>query len=171
MNASVLVVGFGNPLMGDDGAGPAVAQRLRSETPELSGRVEEGGTDATHLALLWRGEPDVWLIDAAILGAAPGTVHRLPHAVLLRASQAHGGAHRLSLPECLRWLAQCEPGMAAVRFRLWGIEPQVLAPGRAGLSPAVSRAVASVASEIASRLGHRSTVARREPRARTVHRT
>ena len=153
--ARVLVVGFGNDLVGDDGAGLAVVRRLagatdppgrRSPAPSRL-RAAEGHSDSLRLPDLWEGEPDIWLVDALVRGAPPGTVHRLTHDELLAVPQRHGTAHQLSLPESLRWIAHAHPQMASVRYRLWGIEPGRLTLGE-GLTPEVEAAVEAVCDEI-----------------------
>lgn len=143
----IVIVGFGNSLMADDGVGPAVAAALRANGLPHGVRVEDGESDSLRLAALWRGEPEVWLIDALLRGAPPGTVHRLAHDELLAVPQRHGTAHHLSLPESLRWLAIADPAMASVRYRMWGIEPAVIAP-RPALSLSVLAVVPVVAAEI-----------------------
>jgi hydrogenase maturation protease len=145
------VVGFGNDLVGDDGCGLAVVRRLRG--PGVP-RVEEGHSDSLRLPSLWAGEDEIWLVDALVRGAAPGTVHRLSHDELMRVPQRHGTAHQLSLPESLRWIAHSFPEMARVRYRMWGIEPASLALGE-GLSPAVEAAVEDVCGEIQREAGDR----------------
>jgi hydrogenase maturation protease len=128
----------------DDGCGLAVVRRLRG----LGGpRAEEGHSDSLRLPSLWAGEHEIWLVDALVRGAAPGTVHRLSHEEILAVPQRHGTAHQLSLPESLRWIAHAYPEMSRVRYRLWGIEPSSLAL-QEGLSTAVAAAVEAVADEI-----------------------
>lgn len=137
--------------MADDGAGPALVERLRrAERPRL--RAEDGGQDSLRLPSLWRGEPEVWLVDALLRGAPPGSLHVVPHAELLRIPQRHGTAHQLSLPESLRWLALAWPELAAVRYTLFGIEPERLELVQ-GLSPAVAAAVERLADELVARAG------------------
>ncbi len=144
---AVLVVGLGNSLMGDDGAGIAVVARLRAGTLPQGCRAEPGDTDSLRILSLWRGEPEVWLVDALLKRSAPGTVHRLLHDEILSVPQPHAAAHFLSLPENLRWMAHAEPAMAAIRYRLWGIEPARIGVGE-GLTHDVARAVERVAEEI-----------------------
>lgn len=134
--------------MGDDGVGYAVADLLEPALPPETGvRVVRGDTDALRLVSWWRGEAEVWLVDAVRSGAPPGTVHRLTHQELLAVPQGHRDAHRLSLPECLRWLALATPELAGVRYRFWGIEVERIGPA-VGLSPAVAAAAAQVAAEV-----------------------
>ena len=55
-------------------------------------------------------------------------VHRFAHDEVLALRQRHGSAHQLSLPEALGCLAVAFPAMAAVRYRMWGVEPLRAAP-------------------------------------------
>ena len=109
--------------------------------------AEPGDTDSLRILSLWRGEAEIWLVDALLKRSAPGTVHRLLHDEILSVPQPHAAAHFLSLPENLRWMAHAEPAMAAIRYRLWGIEPGRIDVGE-GLTPEVARAVGRVAEEI-----------------------
>ncbi len=150
----VLIVGFGNPLVSDDGAGPAVIDLLGAATLPTGVRAEDGGSDSLGLRSLWQGEEEVWLIDAMWTGAPAGTVHRLTHDQVMSVAQRHATVHQLSLPESLRWLALTYPEFAAVRYRLWGIEAERLTLD-AGLSPVVAAAVLAVVREIGAALGER----------------
>jgi hydrogenase maturation protease len=147
MDRGTLIAGFGNRLMADDGAGPAVIDRLRALDLPPGTRAEQAESDALRLADLWRGEREIWLVDALLTGEKPGTSRRLEHEELLALPQRHATAHHLSLPESLRWLAVAQPGMAALRYRLWGITPCRVEPVE-GLSPAVTEAVERVVREI-----------------------
>lgn len=152
--AGTLVVGLGNTLMGDDGAGPRVAERLARRALPDAARAVALATDTLTLPAVWQGEPRIWLVDSVIRGAAVGVVHRLDHREVLALPQRHGSVHHLSLPESLRWLALAYPAMASVHYRLWGIEP-----GRVRmvetLSPPVAAAVERVADEIVAALSRR----------------
>lgn len=151
----VLVVGFGNPLMGDDGAGPAVIEELRRRGGAGGHRFEDGGTDALALPALWQGELELWIVDAVQGGLPPGTLHRLDHCALLELPQRSSSCHRLSLSESLRWIRHSFPRMGDVRYRLWGIEPGRV-EAREDLSPAVRRSIGSVAEEVLAALAGRS---------------
>jgi len=151
-----LVVGFGNALMADDGAGPAVIAGLRRRGLPPGVRAEEGGQDALRLAGLWRGEPEVWLVDALLGHSVPGSIRRLDHDEVLALPQRHGTAHQLSLPECLRWLVHGYPEMASVRYRLWGIEASRI-DLQEGLSQPVAEAVERLCDELRLELGRLAT--------------
>lgn len=147
MSRAVLIVGFGNALAGDDGAGLEACAELALRALPPGARVEFGGTDALCLAGLWRGEDEVFLVDAVEAGDAPGAIHRFDHAALLGVQQASTDAHHLSLADCLRLLPLVRPEMARVRYRLWGIEPAAVV-ARDGVSPEVAAAARRVADEV-----------------------
>lgn len=69
----VVVVGIGNALRGDDGAGSVVAQRLREAHPELV--FDAGQVPENYLGPIRREAPAaVLLVDAADFGGSPGEV-------------------------------------------------------------------------------------------------
>ena len=151
----ILVVGFGNTLMADDGAGPEVVRRLTAERIPPGVRVEDGGADSLRLPGVWRGEAEVWLVDAVAGGGEPGSIIRLGHDEVLAVPQRHATAHALSLPEGLRWITLSFPEMAAVRYRFWGIVVRHLSLA-SGLSEEVGAAVDRVVSEILRESGRRT---------------
>jgi hydrogenase maturation protease len=154
MNPSVLIVGFGNPLVGDDGVGIAVIERLLRIGLPSGIRAEVGETDSLRLPDLWAGEGEIWLVDAVLNGGLAGSIRVLDHDDLLDIPQRHASAHRLSLPESLRWIRLGHPEMKDVRYRLWGIEPAVVRHVE-GLTPAVARAADQVVIEIRGELARR----------------
>ncbi len=147
----VLLAAVGNPLAGDDGAGPAVAAALARRALPPWVRVVDLHTDVLALSSVWRDEREVWLLDAMALGKPPGTVHRAGHEELLAMSREQGHVHALSVPGCLAWLRLAEPRFEGVRFRAWGIEPASVEPGES-LSPSVAAAVRRVVREVAEEL-------------------
>ena len=149
----ILVVGFGNPLMADDGAGSEVVRRLEAGPLPASVRVEDGGADSLRLPGLWRGEAEVWLVDAVAGGGEPGSIVRLAHEEVLSVPQRHATAHALSLPDGLRWISLSYPEMAAVRYRFWGIVARHLSL-LSGLSEEVAVAVERAVQDILRELGH-----------------
>lgn len=152
----VLVVGFGNPLMGDDGAGPAAVAEIRRRRASLGPhRAEDGGTDVLNLPALWLGEPEIWILDAVLGSSQAGTVHRLDHSQVLALPQRTASCHHLSVPECLRWVRHSWPEMVRVRYRMWGVQPDRIEPTGA-LSAVVARSVESIADEVLGELAARA---------------
>ncbi len=141
--ARLLIVGLGNPLMGDDGIGHAVVSGLQSKGPIPGVRVELLAGDILGLADLWAGEPDVWLVDAVDGGRREGRIRVLSHRELLDLPTDGLSVHQLSLGSGLNWLLHGRPEMAAIRFRLYGIEIGVVRPG-GGLSRSAEEAASAL---------------------------
>ncbi len=145
---SLLIAGFGNPMMGDDGIGPAVVHRLsRSELPAGVTCLELN--DVLQLPAVWSGQGEVWMVDAVSGGAPPGTIHRVRHEDTPTLARERTTVHHLGLGEGLRWVLHAYPEMAGVRFRLWGVEPVSVSPVEA-LSAVAERAVVRLADEISA---------------------
>ncbi|RFC45122.1 MAG: hydrogenase maturation protease [Verrucomicrobia bacterium] len=76
INASdrILVLGVGNLLMGDEGAGVHALRWLEAEPPLAGVRLLDGGTGGANLLGEFEGRRAVILIDATRDGSAAGTV-------------------------------------------------------------------------------------------------
>jgi len=69
-----LVLGFGNTLLGDDGAGVRVVEWLRRRCPIGDCECIDGGTMSFNLLPYVEAAHAMLVVDAADLRAAPGTV-------------------------------------------------------------------------------------------------
>ena len=99
--APVLLLGLGNPLMSDDGAGQEILAQLESEAPNWGGRVEflDGGTQGLALLGRFDGRKAVLFLDAVRLGDKPGAVHMLRGEELARMGSPGVTAHEGSAPQ------------------------------------------------------------------------
>jgi hydrogenase maturation protease len=143
----VILIGVGNAWRGDDGAGLAVARRVRELSP-AGVEVREVEGDATALVEAWSGAEGVVVVDAAESGAPPGTVRRfdartrpLPARSLRSSTHAFGVADAVELARALDRLP--------ARLDVYAIEGASFAAGER-LSPAVERAVAELADELSA---------------------
>lgn len=71
---STLILGIGNYLMGDEGIGVHVADRLRQVKLPEGVEVLDGGTGGFHLLGYLENYDHVILIDATLDGNTPGTI-------------------------------------------------------------------------------------------------
>jgi len=72
------VIGCGNLLRADDGAGPVLVRRLWEGGVPAGVRLVDGGTAGMDVAFQMRGAERVIIVDASSTGASPGTVFRIP---------------------------------------------------------------------------------------------
>lgn len=152
--AEILVIGIGDPLRSDDGAGPAVIERLRCR--RLSGvQLENHWGEGTALMALWRGHHRVVLVDAMVSDAAPGTLRWFSRKAPPPSGIFPYSTHRFGLAEAVRLSAV----LGELPGELWvlGIEGSCFAPGNT-LSPPVAEAVVKAADEIAELCIHAASV-------------
>ena len=137
MSARILVAGVGNIFFGDDGFGPAVAQRLREVELTPGVEVRESGIRGIHLAYELLDGPELLIVaDAVSRGGAPGTLYVLePQRENL---PAQADAHGMDLPSV--FAAVLAMGGSLPRVLLVGCEAES-AEARMGLSPRVEQAV------------------------------
>ncbi len=132
-----MVIGVGNRLSRDDGAGPEVAQRL-SDSDWMA--IDCGTAFENAVGVAKHSSPDLLVIvDAARMGMAAGSVCRI---AMEDARQMLATTHGLPLPFVLSRV------QAAVgRVEMIGIEPEDLSWGE-GLSPSVEEAVRRLVSTL-----------------------
>lgn len=133
-SGKTIVLGVGNILHSDDGAGPRAAERLKKHCrlPNDVIVVEGGTLGLDLLPELWDCS-DLIILDAVDVGQPPGIVVRLTDQGL-NSLAASGNVHQLGVADllvALRLLARRPPKVV-----LLGIQPENLEWGSA-LSPAV----------------------------------
>lgn len=150
--AGDLVIGLGNPLRGDDGAGVRVAQALAAQALPPDVEVVDGGTQGLGIVSLLEGRRRVILVDAADVGQSPGQFVRftLDEARLL-GDDWHISVHAAGLRDALL-LAQALKVLPA-QVIIFGVQPAHL-EWDSDLSPQVEAAlpglVAAVLEEVVS---------------------
>ncbi len=98
-----LIIGIGDRLRGDDGAGPAVVDRLRKYPRPLPRGVElrEHWGEGTALMAAWEGRRRVVVVDAVAPAGSPGAIHRFGGEKMPPAGLFHYSAHRFGLAEAV----------------------------------------------------------------------
>lgn len=125
---SVLVLGIGNTIMSDDGAGPRVVQRLRDEYRFPSGvSLLEGGTLGLDLLPWLEGISRLLIVDALETGKLPGTIVRLSGDEIPSAFRTRLSPHQVGLQDLLAVAAF--QGFNPEEMVLWGIQPASIEPG------------------------------------------
>jgi len=139
MNTSTLVLGLGNTLLSDEAVGVEVVRRLEAEG-EMPGVVfMDGGTLSFTLAGTIADSSRLIVVDAAAMGARPGTVKVFEAEAMDRQLSGKGkSVHEVSLLDLMD-IARLTDTLPA-RRALVGIQPGRVDWGD-DLSPAVAAAL------------------------------
>jgi len=156
-----LVLGLGNILLRDDGAGVRVVERL-SQSAGLPPEVEvlDGGTLGMDLLPYLEGVDRLVVVDAVDMGVTPGTVARfqgdnVPIALTLKVSP-----HQAGLADLLAAARLC--GLCPREVILWGVQPAEVDVGLE-LSEPVSAAVEALVDWVFRELCGTGQCVRKDP--------
>lgn len=149
--AHVKIIGIGSTIAGDDGIGPAVIEELRTRNLDGQAELVSLETDALGIVEYLENADTVVIIDAAQMGATPGSVLTFPAKNAKVSVQADAySLHGLGLGYALR-LAE-KLGYTA---DVWivGIEPVTVEPGDA-MSDVVAASVKPAADAVCEMLAN-----------------
>ncbi len=138
------IIGIGNPLMGDDGVGIAVIERLAAMSLPPGVEVIDGGTGGITLLHLLEGAARVFFVDAVDMSRPAGTIALFSAGQILQSDSLALSLHQTGLPQVLA-LGRALGSLPFII--LYGIQPASMARGLE-LSPAVSAAVSPLAERI-----------------------
>jgi len=146
----VLVLGLGNAIASDDGAGVRALERLKNDSRLPPDAVlVDGGTACFELLDVIAGAGRLVILDSVDTGAPPGTLVRMCGAEL-RGVPRGASAHELGLADLLA--ASRLLGTEPAEVVLLGIQPASVAPGLA-LSPAVESALPALVEAALREIG------------------
>jgi hydrogenase maturation protease len=132
----ILILGVGNPIMGDDGAGIRAVELLSERELPANVLIQEAGTPGWGLVSWLEGFASVILVDAVQMGQPPGTWRRFkPDEVELLLEDQSFSLHEPDLA-CGLALAEALDGLPE-NLVIYGIEPAQTTPG-APLSPEIT---------------------------------
>ncbi|MBC8016429.1 MAG: hydrogenase maturation protease [Sporomusaceae bacterium] len=135
----VIIIGFGNVLMGDDGAGIRASHVLMEASLPANIEVIDGGVASFEILDGVRTADQIILIDALAAGGQPGEIYRLLSENLDNWKANQGlSLHEFTLIDSLRLAKVLGPMPPII---IYGIEPEDVS-FRWGLTPAVEKALA-----------------------------
>lgn len=139
-----VIVGVGNELLRDEGVGVIAARVLMNEKLPPGVEVVEGGVGGFDLVFELEGRERAIIIDAADMGAAPGTVRSFTlDEVDIEMVQRMASLHQVGLADVLHIGGMVGP---MPEVHIIGVQPAEIAPGM-GLSPEVGAAIPQVVAE------------------------
>jgi hydrogenase maturation protease len=146
MSPSVLVLGLGNPLRGDDGIGPRVIEELNRRELSERAMVLDAGTGGLDLLHVLGGWERAIIIDAADVEREPGQFVRFtPDEARFVGSEDATSLHNAGLAEALA-LAEVV-GQPLPEMVIFGVQPARVEWGE-GLSPAVEAALPALVDAV-----------------------
>ncbi len=121
-----IVLGLGNPIMSDEGIGPAIVKRFRDKAEDYAHiTFVDVGTGGFSLLYHLEGVDKVVFVDCAKMGEEPGTLRRFTCDQVQTVKRlAHFSLHEgdlLTLIEKARELGQCPEEIV-----IFGIEPALI---------------------------------------------
>ncbi len=136
MKKPVVVLGLGNPLMGDEGIGIYLIERLAGSAADYpSVDFLDAGTGGLSVLYQIEGRRKAIFIDCAFMDEEPGTIRRFtPDEVRSRKVLAHQSLHEADLMRIIELARQL--GQAPEEIVIFGIQPQRVEFTQ-GLSPAL----------------------------------
>lgn len=153
-HGSLLILGLGNVICGDDGLGVAAVERLRRRYELPPGvRAVDGGTLGLTLLGEFEGVDDVILVDAVRVDEPPGTPVRLTGEAVETAARERLSVHQIGVADLLDALRLM--GAFPQRLVLLGLVPHTieLALGHSpGVEAGLEGLIEAVAAE-ARRMG------------------
>ena len=146
LNGKVMILGVGNPLRGDDGAGPYLIGRLKGHVDATLLDCEE--VPENFLGTIAEYQPDsILIIDAIDLGMSPGAVAILEEDKL---RSAGGSTHHAPL----QLFINCVKAETGANVLVLGIQPKSIEFG-SGISKEVKETLRLLQDIIPRALAHR----------------
>lgn len=144
-----LVLGIGNPLLGDDGFGVEVIRRLREQADLPDAELLDGGAVGLYLLPHLEGRSRILVVDAINFGGQPGQVVRLqaseiPARLALKLSE-----HQVTFHEVLALMELMK--IKPREFIFIGVQPRSNGWGES-LSPEVAAAIPGVIEQVKSQI-------------------
>jgi hydrogenase maturation protease len=146
-----LILGVGNPLMGDDAIGILAIERLREYTLPNSVDLVDGGTDGIGLIPVIEQYRRVILVDAVPMGLPAGSIRRMTWQDIRLVEHEHAlSLHQSDLTDAL--LLAETLGCLPSELILYGVQPLHIA-WDLPLSEVVAQALPVVVNALINEVG------------------
>ncbi len=142
---SILILGIGNILLGDEGVGVRVIEAMSEIKMPDNVELMDGGTASMDILGNLDSEIKVIIIDAVQGGGEPGTIYRFTPKDIQSPKPVFTSLHQIGLLETLSELEMV--GRPPLNIVIFGIEPKnlewglELSPEIAAIIPRVSQMV------------------------------
>jgi len=129
MKKPVIVIGLGNTLMSDEGAGVRVVQRLSNFSDKFPlVDFADAGTGGMSILHLIKDKNKAIFIDCAKMGGEPGSIRKFtPEEIKSIKALAYQSLHEFDLIKIINMSDKL--GQCPAEIIIFGIEPQSVKPG------------------------------------------
>ncbi len=152
VHENVLILGVGNTLCGDDGAGPQLIKLLSNRDLPPGVHLKDAGLPGWGLPSFLDGWDSVFLVDAVEMGVEPGSwrCFRSDQVKLLLKDECLS----LHQPDLACGLALAEAlDLLPKSLHIYGVQPAQIEPGTP-LSPQVIASLSGLADQIITDIGN-----------------
>ena len=121
-----LIVGVGNPLLGDEGIGPYAVRNLSQLPMPPDVDILDCGCDLLNLVSYMDRPKKIIILDAIRAGGKPGRIYRFDLDELETIQTTTRSAHQLQTVDALRLLKKVCLCLSRCEIIVIGIEPKVM---------------------------------------------
>jgi len=137
-----LILGIGNPFLGDDGIGVHITKELAREIGDENIDIEDAGTDGLNLLELVAGYDRLIVIDAIMTeDGEAGEVYRLKPEDLAGTVQPTSSPHHANLASTVELGKKLLPGRMPGEVIIFAVSIQEVAGFTEEMTPKVKEAV------------------------------
>ena len=140
---NIIIAGVGNRLLGDEGLGPHIIDKLLQMHIPSNVEVIDCGCDLLSLTAHLNKPQKIIIIDAISAGGKPGKIYRLDHCELETGDVKMRSSHQVGAINALGLLKQIYPVLVDCEVVIIGIEPKAIELNTE-LSEEVSRSITDV---------------------------
>ncbi len=140
---NITIVGVGNRLLGDEGVGLHIIDKLSQIPMPSYVNIIDCGCDLLSL-MAYINEPErIIIIDAVRAGGEPGEIYSLDYSTLAAMKIQMYSAHQVKTVDALRLITLVCPAMADSEIVVIGVEPKTMKLS-SDLSKEVSESITEV---------------------------
>jgi len=144
MTGTILILGVGNWLLGDEGVGVHAVQEMQKQSFPSNVTLVDGGTGGFHLLSYLEQYDRIVMIDATMDGRPAGTVHTLQPRFASDFPRSLS-AHDIGLRDLIEAAAMLRP---LPPIDLITVSIETMQPMNVDLSPAIAAALPAVIAEV-----------------------
>ena len=142
---SSAIIALGNPLMGDDGAGPAALEWVRRKGLPAGAALVDAGTPGFRLLHILTDVDVAVFVDAADFGGTPGEIRSFAPSEVRSLRSVPLSSHEGDVFQIIALAARL--GQCPQQIAFCAIQPARIAPVQA-LTPAVAAGLPALAEEV-----------------------